>query len=74
MGVLECDRKGCENIMCGRYSHEYGYLCNECFSQLEDAIYYMGIKTFMETDKSETKNTDYQKEDINIFKLRWDDE
>lgn len=36
MGVLACDRQGCENIMCDRYHHEYGYICNECFSELLD--------------------------------------
>ena len=34
MGVLECDRIGCENIMCDRYSHEYGYICNDCFDEM----------------------------------------
>lgn len=34
MGVLSCDRHGCENIMYDRYSPKYGYLCNECFDEL----------------------------------------
>jgi len=35
MGVLACDRKGCENIMCDYYSHDFGYICYECKSELE---------------------------------------
>jgi hypothetical protein len=34
MGVLTCDRRDCENIMCRRYSHKYGYICEECFEEL----------------------------------------
>lgn len=36
MGVLACNRYGCENIMCDFYSHEYGYLCWECKTELEN--------------------------------------
>lgn len=46
MGVLACDRAGCENIMCDRLSHIYGYICDECFdelSQMADA----DIEAFM---------------------------
>ena len=34
MSVLQCNRKDCENIMCDRYSHEFGYICDECFQEL----------------------------------------
>jgi len=34
MGVIPCDRVGCENIMCSRLSDRYGYLCWECFDEL----------------------------------------
>ena len=34
MGVLSCDRNGCENIMCDYYSYEYGYICWECRNEL----------------------------------------
>lgn len=34
MGVLRCNRRGCENIMCDRYSNEYGYICSNCFEEL----------------------------------------
>jgi len=34
MSVMQCDRGGCENIMCDRYSSLYGYLCDECFEEL----------------------------------------
>jgi len=34
MGVMACSRDGCENIMCDRYSEQYGYICGECFNEL----------------------------------------
>lgn len=34
MGVLACDREGCENVMCDRLSQRYGYICWECFDEL----------------------------------------
>ncbi len=37
MGVLACDRYCCKNIMCDRLSHEYGYICNECFEELVES-------------------------------------
>ena len=37
MGVLACDRNGCENIMCDNVSHERNeYLCNECKQELKE--------------------------------------
>jgi len=41
MGVLPCKREGCEHIMCERYSHDFGYLCWECFNELVG----LGVKT-----------------------------
>jgi len=34
MGVLSCNRYGCSDIMCERYSYNYGYICRECFDEL----------------------------------------
>lgn len=38
MGVLACSRSGCENVMCDRYSHKYGYICDDCFEELIEWI------------------------------------
>jgi len=48
MGVLECARRDCENIMCDRYSPEYGYICDECFEELVEAGP-VDIESFMGT-------------------------
>ena len=53
MGVLACDRRGCENVMCDRHSHTYGYICNECFEELVDEGIAMDIERFMNTEKDE---------------------
>lgn len=50
MSVLACDRKGCENVMCDRLSHEYGYICNECFNKLVKLGPDTNIKEFMGQD------------------------
>ena len=49
MGVLACDRNGCENIMCDYYSETYGYLCWECYNELLDKCDSMTIEMFMKT-------------------------
>ena len=38
MGVMECDRAGCENIMCHRRSVKHGYLCEDCFKELVEKL------------------------------------
>lgn len=30
MGVLNCDRTDCDNIMCDYYLSDFGYICREC--------------------------------------------
>jgi len=56
MSVLSCARYNCENIMCDRYSHTYGYICDECFEELVEGGEPLNIKTFMESKKKETIN------------------
>jgi len=58
MGVMSCSRNGCENIMCSRYSDEFGYICYECFQELKDkqecdhSLSLKKIKKFMEKPKT----------------------
>ena len=49
MGVKECNRTGCDSIMCNRYSWRYGYICDECFAEMKKSG--MDIETFMSTEK-----------------------
>ena len=55
MGVNQCDRKDCENIMCNRYSDVYGHICESCFGELINYAAVVGvgfnITDFMETSK-----------------------
>jgi len=52
MGVRECFRKDCENIMCDHHSSEHGYICNHCLTELrEDCMKYSSITEFMSTPK-----------------------
>ena len=38
MGDMKCDRDGCENITCERWNELYGYICWDCYSELEKYI------------------------------------
>jgi hypothetical protein len=52
MGVLSCDRVGCDSIMCDRLSYEFGYICSDCFEEMVDKrIPHDKIKEFMDTEK-----------------------
>ena len=35
MGVMKCNRNGCDNIMCQRHSYDYGYICWECYDEMD---------------------------------------
>jgi len=49
MGVLACDRNGCDNIMCDRHSQEHGYICYECFEELVSSGPTTDIESFMQS-------------------------
>ena len=51
MGVMECYRKNCKNILCDRYSSTYGYICWECFDELVSLGPKTDIESFMNSVK-----------------------
>jgi len=51
MGVIRCNRARCENVMCDLYSHNYGRICSECFSELCDTGPTTDIAEFMASEK-----------------------
>lgn len=60
MGVMECDRKGCNNIMCKKHSSKYGYICEECFNEL--CASKLPIHIFMYTNKQAKLEYNYENE------------
>lgn len=36
MGVMNCYRKGCENILCDTYIPDIGYICRECKEEFKE--------------------------------------
>lgn len=52
MSIPRCERNGCENIMCDRYSPRYGYICRECFEELLTKTD-IGFAHFMSTIKTD---------------------
>ena len=53
MGVLPCNRAKCEAIMCDRYSHDYGYICSDCYWDLTESCT-LDVQRFMDTPKPKT--------------------
>lgn len=51
MGVIPCDRVGCDNIMCDRsgyYGGEHYRICNDCFEELVCIGPHADVKLFMD--------------------------
>lgn len=74
MGVLQCDRASCENIMCDRYSNIYGYICNDCYEELINSDVDISISTFMGIERKLTSSDiDVRRSMIeNEFPFRYD--
>lgn len=78
MSVLQCNRRGCPNIMCDRYSYNHGYLCDSCFEELvvadpEDIDWFMGT-TPKSTNPPTPDNRDRFDEEFPArYVERWDD-
>jgi len=74
MSVLACDRRGCENIMCDRYSEDYGYICDGCFRELCASGIETDIEKFMDMDKQGQRNSFLSHAQYDsIFQLREED-
>ena len=79
MGVLACDRQGCENIMCDYYSHTHGYLCYSCMNELKALNGTMTIRQFMSSPAStggrsyEWENYEWENYVESEFKSRYED-
>ncbi len=60
MGVKQCDRNGCENVMSDYCSQKYGYLCADCFIEMKKLE--ISIQRFMSLPKYAEPNYDYDGE------------
>lgn len=79
MGVLACDRKDCDNIMCDNYVRGVGYICWECEREFKDYVDEKHIEltteqqiinelnSFMNTEKGEHKKDDSKVMTIDDF-------
>jgi hypothetical protein len=71
MGVINCFRNGCENILCDRYSPNYGYICYECFDELVENGPETNIEDFMSSPKKPVVNKESSRARFNVeFPLR----
>lgn len=70
MGVLACDRNGCGNIMCDRFSYELQmYICNECFEELVETGATTDIESFMNSSRKRQFNTGARERYEAVFPL-----
>lgn len=70
MGVLNCNRNNCGNIMCDRHSHEHGYICNECFAELVASGPTTNIDEFMASKRVEYRAAEsFARYDV-VFPIR----
>ena len=75
MGVMECARRGCNNIMCDHYNPETGYICYECLSELKEiqktnpGMTVKDIVSFMDTPKGSFNNSRYIQPMIDLDKF-----
>ena len=60
MSVKECQRKDCTNIMCDKYSDRFGYICNDCFEELQYS--HMPIAMFMALAEKDLPKYNYEEE------------
>ena len=60
MGVMKCNRKGCENILCELYSSRFGYICRDCYNEMKCS--HMPIAVFMSVAKNDLPNYNYDEE------------
>lgn len=72
MGVLACSRYGCDKIMCELHSVHHGYICQECYDELETTrpLSASDINDFMYTlkrDKSAYYHEDISREVMSTF-------
>jgi len=75
MGVLNCDRKGCENIMCDNVSYKRNeYLCWECKQELINKGF-CDIDEFMESEKSPCSDNEAWEDYVNhVFKSKYEED
>ena len=45
MGVMACDREGCDNIMCSLCPEGRWYVCDDCADEFEGLMVNNGAKT-----------------------------
>lgn len=57
MGVMICNRNGCDSILCDRYSEIFGYICNECFAKM--CRNHLHPIEFMASKKDDTEELSY---------------
>lgn len=75
MGVMTCDRMGCDNTMCDYHHEEHGFICSPCKEELIEflnADSMASIYNFMDTFKDPDLKQGLGKDLFNqTFKFVW---
>lgn len=79
MGVLNCSRRCCDNIMCNTYVRSVGYVCDDCQEEFKEYLLQENIslhndysinkelEKFMDTDKGSFSKKNKTEMDVNEF-------
>lgn len=69
MGVMNCYRHECKNVLCDTYVPEVGYICPSCQSQFDDYVRQNNITVNTE---SEIKRALLDFKDVSIDNEKFD--
>ncbi len=79
MGVMECSRRHCDNILCNTYIDDIGFVCRECQAEFKKYLLHEGIAAntekeiekalsdFMETTKDDYSEAKNEEMDVDDF-------
>lgn len=63
-GMKPCNRAGCYNVMCGRFSEAFGYLCDTCFNELTTIGVDTDVQAFMDSTERRGGKESYTHFDV----------
>lgn len=80
MGAMECNRTGCESVMCDTYVKDVGYICTGCQTEFQRMIELKGgdtkftrheikmeLEAFIHTDKAKSAEDFHEKVTVRSF-------
>ena len=67
MGVMECSRNNCTNIMCDTYIDDIGYLCRDCQNEFKDYLKLHGFEGIIPEGRLRTELKEFMKSEKDSY-------